>query len=189
VYLLAHLGFTAAPGALVARWWGDNRGFKGAAPDLRWLLAGSVLPDVVDKTVGQLLFKPYFENGRIFFHTAVITLAVFAVGAYRQRKRHDNRVLLLALGMASHILLDRIWLEPETAWWPALGPFVRDPSVEPLYKQILEALSDPFFWTSEIAGLALLVASLRHLGVGSLAELKGFLQRGVSPSLVRDVAG
>ena len=41
VFLVAHLGFAAAaPAALVAGWWGENRGFASKAPDLRWLLLG-----------------------------------------------------------------------------------------------------------------------------------------------------
>jgi inner membrane protein len=188
MFLLAHMGFTAAPGAFVARWWDENKGFKRGAPDLRWLLAGSILPDVVDKAVGQALFKPYFENGRIFCHTAVFTMLVFVVGVYRQRYKDDNRILLLALGMASHLVLDKIWLEPETAIWPALGPFIRYPSLQTLTRQIADALRDPFFWTSEIGGLALLIMSLRYLGVKRMADLKVFLLHGLSPSLVHSEA-
>jgi inner membrane protein len=189
MFLLAHMGFTAAPGVFVARWWGENRGFKSRVPDLRWLLAGSILPDIVDKTIGQMLFKPYFENGRIFCHTVIFTILMFVAGVYRQRYRDDNRILLLAFGMASHLMLDKIWLEAETAYWPALGPFVRNPSLQTLAQQISDALSDPFFWTSEIGGLAFLIMSLRYLGVKKPGDLRDFLLTGLSPSLVQYEAG
>lgn len=185
MFLLAHLGFTAAPGAIVAKWWGENKGYKDSVPDLRWLLAGSILPDVLDKTVGQVFFKPYFENGRIYGHTVMFALLVLIAGVYGIKRKKDSRILLLAFGVVSHLLLDKIWMEPETVLWPALGPFVRNPSLQTLTEQISEALSDPYFWTSELGGVALLFLSLRYLGVKKPDDLKSFILRGLSPSLVR----
>lgn len=185
MFLMAHLGFTAAPGALVSTWWGENRGFASRAPDLRWLLAGAVLPDLIDKAVGEVLFKSYFENGRIFAHTFVLSLLLFVAGTYTLKRKGDNRVLLLAFGVAGHLVLDRIWTEAATAYWPSMGPFMRYPSEGTIVEQIMEYLRDPMFWSTEIAGTALLIASLRYLGVKNARTMKGFLVSGVSPSLTQ----
>ncbi len=185
MFLVAHLGFTAAPGAMIAGWWGENRGFASRAPDLRWLLAGAILPDIVDKAVGQVLFKPYFENGRLFSHTFILALLMTVAGIFQWRRRGDSRVLLLALGLAGHLVLDRIWTEPATAYWPAMGPFERHPSLQTLLEQIREYLADPAFWVTELAGAALLVASLRYLGVKSMRDLKSWLLYGTEPSLAQ----
>jgi membrane-bound metal-dependent hydrolase YbcI (DUF457 family) len=185
VFLVAHLGFTAAPGALVASWWGENRGFASKAPDLRWLLAGTILPDIIDKALGQVLFRSYFENGRIFSHTFTLALLMSVAGTYEWKRRGDSRILLLALGIASHLVLDRIWLEPTTAFWPALGSFERYPSLQSILEQIREYLGDPFFWATELAGAALLVASLRYLGVRTMRDLRSFIVSGRSPSLAQ----
>lgn len=189
MFLLAHLGFTAAPGALVAGWWGENRGFMTRVPDLRWLLAGAVLPDVIDKVIGQMLFKPYFQNGRIFSHTFIFTLLLFVAGTYEWKRRGDSRILLLAFGVASHLVLDRIWIEPTTAIWPALGPFARHPSIQSIFEQIRAYLGDPSFWATELAGAALLVASLRYLGVKSLCDLRAFIVSGSAPALAQFAPG
>ena len=189
MFLVAHTGLATAPAALVARWWGERRGFAGPPPDLRWLIAGTVLPDLVDKTVGQVLFKPYFENGRIFGHTFVVALLVSVAGAYRWRRRGDSRVLLLACGMASHLVLDRMWTDPTTAFWPALGPFERHPSLQTILAQVIDALRDPFFWVDELGGAALLGLSLRWLGVRSRADLRSFVLAGRAPYLVQLEAG
>lgn len=189
MFLLGHLGFSALPAAVVAKWWGERRGFRDGVPDLRWLLAGAVLPDVVDKTVGQVLLKPTFENGRIFFHTLLLTLAVLVLGSCRMNRRRDSRLLLLALGMAGHLFLDGIWNEMETFLWPSLGPFLRHPTGKGLLGQIAEYLSDPTFWITETAGLASLVFASYHLGIRSLRELREFLLHGTSPSLVPYAAG
>ena len=185
MFFFAHLGFTAAPGALVSTWWGENRGFASKAPDLRWLLAGAVLPDVIDKAVGEVLFKSYFENGRIFAHTFVISLLLLVAGTYTCKRRGDNRILLLALGVAGHLVLDRIWIEAATAYWPAMGSFMRYPSEGTIIEQIMEYLRDSAFWATEIAGTALLLASLRYLGVKNWRALKAFTLHGTSPSLTQ----
>ncbi|MDI6831254.1 MAG: metal-dependent hydrolase [Actinomycetota bacterium] len=183
MFLLAHLGYAAAPASLAAREWGERRGFSYGAPDMRWLLAGAVLPDLIDKTVGQVLLRPYFQNGRIFTHTVALTLAALLAGAWSWRRRGDGRLLLLACGMASHLVLDRIWMEPTTAFWPSLGPFLRHPSLGTIMEQIREHLTDPFFWAGEVSGGVLLVLSLRVLGVSDRRALGDFIFRGNSPAL------
>ena len=182
MFLAAHLGFAVAPATAAAGWWGQNHGFKKIL-DLRWLIVGTLLPDVIDKAVGQVLFKPYFESGRIFAHTLAFTLALFVAGAWEWRRRGDGRVLLLATGVASHLVLDRIWAEPVTALWPALGPFVRHPSSGGIMEQIRAYLGDPAFWATELAGAALLLASLRGLGVRNASALKEFFAHGRAPAL------
>ena len=91
--------------------------------------------------------------------------------------------------MASHIALDRIWIEPATALWPSLGPFVKHPSIQTLLEQIREYLGDPTFWVTELAGAALLVASLRYLGVKNARDLRAFLATGYSPALAEFAPG
>ncbi len=184
MFLVAHVGFAAAPASALARWWSENRGFSSDAPDMRWLLAGTILPDLVDKAVGQVFLRPYFENGRIFCHTAVFALLVMVAGICRMQRRRDSRLFLLACGVASHFVLDRMWLEPTTALWPSLGPFLRDPSQQSLLEQIMESLRSPAFWAAECGGALLLLLSLRLLGIRSLGEAGSFLRRGSSPSLV-----
>ncbi|NPV58742.1 MAG: metal-dependent hydrolase [Actinobacteria bacterium] len=188
MFLLAHLGYAAAPASMAAKWWGERRGFPSGAPDMRWLLAGAVLPDVVDKTVGQVLFRPYFQNGRIFTHTVAMTIAALLAGTWSWRRKGDMHLLLLACGMASHLLLDRIWMEPTTALWPSLGPFLRHPSLGTIMEQIREHLTDPWFWTGELSGAALLAVSLRTLGVSDMGGLRRFLLHGRSPSLEKTAA-
>lgn len=183
MFVLAHAGFALAPAAFLAGRWKESRGFRHGVPDLRWLLAGTVLPDVVDKAVGDVLFRSYFQNGRIFFHTVLLTLLFLLAGTYGWTRKRDARLLLLSLGMASHLLLDRIWTEPTTALWPSLGPFLRHPSAQTLLEEVMEYLRDPVFWATETAGTVVLLGSLRALGVDSISRLREFLLRGTLPAL------
>jgi inner membrane protein len=189
MFILGHLGTAAAPGSLAARWWGDRKGYEHNPPDLRWLIAGSILPDLIDKPLGQRFLKPYFKNGRIYCHTAVFALLVLAAGAARLRRDDDQRLFLLALGVVCHHLGDRIWNEPETAWWPARGPFIRHQRIKTILGQIMGAARDPEFWVGEITGTAFLLFSMRHLGIKGCADMGDFVRRGLSPYLARERAG
>lgn len=180
-----HLGAAAVPGSLGAAWRQERDGRGKEAPDLRWLLAGSILPDLIDKPLGQGILKPYFRNGRIYGHTALFAALVLLAGISRLKREADSRLLLLAMGVASHQLVDRIWEEPETFLWPALGPFLRHPKVKSLWGQVLEALRDPHVWAGEAVGLALTAWSLHLLGVEGSGDLRAFLRRGLTPRLAR----
>lgn len=187
MFILGHLGMGAAPGTLATRLWANSPGFDGKSLDLRWYLTGTLLPDLVDKPVGQVFFKPYFENGRIYCHTLLFTSSLLAAGVRRRRRRGDGRLLLLALGVVSHLVVDAIWREPATVFWPLLGPFERYPSLKGVLGQIAEYLGDPTFWAEEAGGLVLFILALHALGINGYADLKAFLLRGLSPALVPPV--
>ncbi len=183
MFLIAHAGIAAAPASAVLAWWQENRGFSRETPDLRWLLLGSVLPDLVDKPLGQAVLRSYFQNGRIFFHTFLFTILFLLGGASQWKRRGDSRLFMLACGMLAHVVVDRVWVEPTTAFWPSLGPFLRHPSLGTIMEQVMEYLREPSFWVEEVGGGALLVGSLRLLGVRSLRDLRQFAGHGTLPAL------
>jgi len=183
MFLFGHTGFAAAPAAALIRHRSSRHGREARAGDLRWLLAGSIFPDLVDKTIGQLLFKRHYENGRIYCHTVLFSSLLAIQGCRRFKQTGDDKALLLALGVISHIALDKIWTDPETAFWPLLGHFLKDSSLMTLLEQISYVLKDRFFWTNEITGAVLLLLSLRWLGIRNSADLKKFLFSGRSPAL------
>lgn len=184
MFLFGHLGFAAAPYAAALGHRLEVEESKTKARGLRWLLAGTILPDLVDKPIGQVLFKPYFENGRIYCHTILFASLVSIGGLRRLKHQEDERLLFLALGVASHLALDRIWIDPETALWPLLGPFKKDPSLRSMLEQIMLALKEPSFWLAEAGGATLLLLSLRSLGIENIRDLKHFLLSG-APSFPR----
>ena len=54
--------------------------------DIRLLAIGSLLPDIIDKPVGQVFFRGTFSDGRIFSHT-LLFLALVSLGGYARRRR------------------------------------------------------------------------------------------------------
>ncbi len=64
--------------------------------DVRLLMLGSILPDLIDKPLGHLIFPE--DNGRIFAHSLLFVILLVLIGI-RSRK-----VMTVALGSALHHL-------------------------------------------------------------------------------------
>ena len=89
--------------------------------DIRLLFAGSLLPDIIDKPVGQYFFRVIFSNSRIFGHTLLFLILISLVGFYLYRNRRKTWLLALSFGSLSHLIEDQIWRMPQTLLWPLFG--------------------------------------------------------------------
>lgn len=89
--------------------------------DIRLLLIASLLPDIIDKPIGQLILRETFSNGRIFGHTLLFLVVITASGLIQFRFYRKTWLLVLAFGIFTHLLLDQMWLSPSTLLWPIYG--------------------------------------------------------------------
>ena len=89
--------------------------------DIRLLLVSSLLPDIIDKPIGQLWLRGTLNNGRIFCHTLLFLLIITFIGVYLYRTRHRNWLLVLSGGVFTHLIFDEMWLMPGTLLWPLYG--------------------------------------------------------------------
>lgn len=93
----------------------------GDCRDYRLLLIGSLLPDLIDKPIGGVFFFSTFQNSRIFAHTLCLNLLAAALGVYLYKRRRNSWLISLSFGSMMHLILDQMWLSPETLLWPAYG--------------------------------------------------------------------
>jgi len=103
----------------------------------RWILLGTLLPDLVDKPLYYGLSwmtglrgeeMGLISGTRTFGHTGLFLLTLASIAAWRR-----SRVLAaLALGCATHLLLDNV----SDAWMPAL----REGEASTLYALLFPAL-------------------------------------------------
>jgi len=93
----------------------------GSRIDIRILMMGSLLPDIIDKPVGQLLLRNTLNNGRIFSHTLLFLLIITLIGIYLYRTKRRNWLLVLSAGTLAHLVFDEMWLTPRTLFWPLFG--------------------------------------------------------------------
>ncbi len=126
--------------------------------DIRFLMVGSLLPDIIDKPVGQYFFRETFNNGRIFSHTLLFLIVISAIGFYLFKRHRQVWMLSLAAGTLMHLVLDEMWNTPATLFWPLIG--IHFPAVELTgwSSSILKALfSEPFLYITEAVGFVILV--------------------------------
>jgi len=125
--------------------------------DARLLLVGSLLPDIIDKPVGQFFFRETFSNGRIFGHTFLFFALISIIGFYLYRYGHKTWLLVLSFGTFTHLIFDQMWLASHTLLWPLYGfAFEREELTD--WTNILHGLvTNPQVYLPELAGIAILV--------------------------------
>jgi len=125
--------------------------------DIRFLLIGSLLPDIIDKPIGVYFFRETFSNGRIFSHTLLFLVLVMVAGLLVKKYSGKTLGLALSIGTLFHLILDQMWLMPRTLLWPLFGTgFERMETANWLRNLLHSLLEEPEIYVPEIIGLAVL---------------------------------
>ncbi len=190
--LFGHLGLTYAAAAAA-----DKGGLKGKLEkfnrhiDYRLVFIGAILPDLIDKLVIFLIADGSIHSGRIFAHSLLFILLLAGIGWRIWRKSRQPWLLTLAACSLIHLILDSMWLYPNTLFWPVYDlSMVQSPegiltaltkitsrefnSVSVL--SLTQALSNPFIGIPELIGLVISAALFIRLLVKK--QLKAFLKTG-----------
>ena len=89
--------------------------------DNRYVAFGSMLPDIIDKPIGRVLFAESIANGRIIAHTLMFSILIFVAGYYLYKRKGDSRIAIIAGASFCHLLEDGMWKQPVTFFWPLYG--------------------------------------------------------------------
>ena len=137
--------------------------------DLRWVVFLTLLADLIDKPLGLIVFAETINNGRVWFHSLAVNLALsLALIAWR-------KPLVTVLALWFHQLCDRMWMRPWVALWPLTGAFgYRD---LPLDEWVYNVLN-PYNVISEVIGLTALLLFVRHYRLYRRERLGAFLRTG-----------
>lgn len=87
----------------------------------KYLAIGAILPDLIDKPIGNIIFASSIANGRIIGHTLLFSCLLLVTGLYLYEKRRDIKVMALATGSFFHLFEDQMWASPRTYYWPLHG--------------------------------------------------------------------
>lgn len=148
-----------AGGAFLAVW----LVFRDPAIDHRLVIAGALLPDLVDVVTGG----PWVAHSLL---GSVVLLTVVML-ATRGRRLLRRQLLALPIGTFLHLVLDGAWTDTDTFWWPVLGAGFgegRLPSVERGVGNVL----------LELAGAAVLLWAWRRFRLGEPERRERFVRTG-----------
>ncbi len=85
-------------------------------------IAGSVIPDVIDKSLG-LLFPAVLGGGRTVFHSLSMIVLILIVTVLFVRSNLKMVGVGFACAVLLHQVFDKMWNEPANWFYPLLGPF------------------------------------------------------------------
>lgn len=155
--------------------------FRDPKVDLRFLVAGVVLPDVIDLTVGTVLF-PRLARGELWAHSLILpTMAMVVILLTTRRGRRRRAWMALTIGWLFHLLLDGMWMSEDVFFWPFFGVEM-PPGEAPFWPMAWErALSDPWRWGLELIGVGYLFWLARRSNLGSPVNRQRLLTTGRLP--------
>jgi len=174
--VLGHAGITLGAAAILSGALGSSRSSQAVPPgnstsrkaswftslgrriDIRLLLVGALLPDIIDKPVGQFFFRETLNNGRIFCHTLLFLIIITLAGLYLYRWRSRTWLLVLSFGTFMHLILDEMWRSPPTLLWPVLGlAFERADLTNWMHDMLHALLTSPQVYVPELVGAAIVI--------------------------------
>ncbi|HUG32902.1 MAG TPA: metal-dependent hydrolase [Acidimicrobiia bacterium] len=131
--------------------------FRDPKVDVRFLLLGAVMPDLIDLPVGTLILGDRFSTSELWAHSlAAATLYMAMVMLATRRGRRRRAWMALGVGWLFHLLLDGMWLDQEVFLWPFFGLEI-PAGTSPYWSLAWErALSDPWRWITEAVGVGYL---------------------------------
>jgi hypothetical protein len=158
--------------------------FRDPKVDVRFLLFGAVLPDLVDLLVGTVI-NPGLAVAELWFHTLLAPSLYMAVVLLVTRRGRQRRAFMaLGIGWLFHILLDGMWTDPEVLFWPFFGwelPTGRPPFWPAAWER---AMSDPWRWVLDAVGLAYLIWLWFATGLNLKPRRGELLRTGRIPEMV-----
>lgn len=137
--------------------------------DLRWVILLTLLADIIDKPFGLVIFSETINNGRVWFHSLSVNLAI-TVALLLWRKPLGY---VLALWM--HQLCDRMWMRPWVALWPLTGAFgYRDLSLDAWVYNVFNRYNV----VSDVIGLLVLIGFAWYYGLFHWKRFERWLRTG-----------
>lgn len=153
--------------------------FRDPAMDIRVLVLGAILPDLIDKPIGSVLFTGHFDTGRIYAHTLAFAavVLVLVMAATQRGTSARKRWMALPIGVLFHLLLD-MPVDPETLWWPILGLDFPAFAKGQLADLVVYLLKSPVVVIQELLGLVYLVVLYRKAELGEPERRRELVEAG-----------
>ncbi|MGI9609379.1 MAG: metal-dependent hydrolase, partial [Acidimicrobiia bacterium] len=163
--------------------------FRDPKVDVRFLMVGALLPDLVDMPVGTLLLAERFSTGELWLHSLLLPSVYMSVVLLLTRRGRRRRAYMaLGVGWLFHLLLDGMWASPEVFLWPFFGWEI-PAGLAPYWPLAWErALDDPWRWVLELVGLVYLAWLWIAVGLNQKERRAGLMATGRLPGYVAETS-
>ena len=144
--------------------------------DYRFVLLGSLLPDIIDKPIWVFTSNNFKWGGRGYAHTFLFSFLLFIVGFMLVTRWKKNWLITISLCSFIHLVFDHMWLNTTTLWWPLLGSIQRTITAGWLPSLWHGLISNPYDYVTETMGFIItLYIGLRLIMSGRVMQ---FLKTG-----------
>jgi len=135
----------------------DNLRDKMRSVDYRFLILGSLLPDIIDKPIWMFTASNFPWNGRGYAHTFLFNFVLLIIGLILSICLGKTWFLTISVGSFFHLIFDQMWRLPVTLWWPLLGPIPRETTAGWLPSLWQALISNPYIYISETIGFIIIL--------------------------------
>ncbi len=159
--------------------------FRDPKVDVRFLLLGAILADLIDMPIGTIFLADRFSTGELWLHSLLLPVIFMSFVLIATRRGRRRRAwMALGVGWLFHLLLDGMWMNQEVFLWPFFGWEI--PAGEAPYWPLAweRALSDPWRWIKEMVGLSYLVWLWFALGLQVSERRHSVAKSGKLPNYV-----
>lgn len=163
MFIFGHIGITLGIFILIRK----HPVFSKIDLNIPLIAFGAMLPDIIDKPLGEVIFADSLANGRIFGHTLIFSLIILATAYYFYKKNNNHDLLMIPAASLMHLMEDRMWMTPQTFLWPLMGWQFPDgyqsAGILDYFLSIFKNAYTPsmsFVFLSEILGLLIISALL-----------------------------
>ena len=147
--------------------------------DYRVVLLGSLIPDLLDKPVGRILFEERFHTSRLYGHTLLFVVVLLLAVQLALRGSTARRWFILPIAVLIHLALDGMWNDPVTLFWPLFSTtFPPDPVENYWLEVLLRPLEHPWELAKELVGLGVLLYLFRAFDLQDPMRRREFLRSG-----------
>ena len=147
--------------------------------DYRIVVVAALLADLIDKPLGFWLAPELVNHGtRSFAHTVVFAIALL-IAATLASSSWTNRLLVVSLASAWHLVLDQMWRTREVALWPFYGwtfPTVGERVFSEYSGSYLSRLAEFYKEPWELAGAVVILLFVARIAFRR--DFKAFIRSG-----------
>jgi inner membrane protein len=162
--------------------------FRDPKVDVRLLLFGLILPDLIDLPLGTAALADHYSTGELWAHSLILPWSYMVVVLLMTRRGRRRRAYMaLGVGWLFHLLLDGMWVDPEVLFWPFFGDI---PTGETPFWPLAwgRAMADPWRWVKEAVAIGYLVWLWMSVGLRSSERRRALIATGRLPDHVVDQA-